>query len=667
MSELLAHAKDAAARNLAVIPVKPGSKAPAVNWRNYQKSLPTTDELEAWFSNGTYQAMGIICGTVSDNLVMVEFEGDAVRDGIYDRVLEIAAATNLGGIIDRIRYGYEEETPSGGIHWLLKLPTAPKGNEVLSKSTEKKPLIETRGEGGFTVVSPSVLAPGVSHSALNKEAPGFYTLRSGSISTIARLNDEEYADLCNLLRSFDRSVKPKYEMPQEKPNNTDGLSVGDDFNSSAHWMHDVLGPHGWEYLYRDASEIHYLRRPGKTEGISATINSTGNNTLKVHSTSTPMPTDGTLHKFAAYAFLNHDGDFAAATKDLSEKGYGTPMKTIETKETAPPKGLRIYKVDELATVSKEKRLWPVEGLIPPGVSLLFADPKQGKSYFILQTAMAVASGTKAFDIYSSNQGDVLYLALEDYSDTIEDRIKLIYGNDVPNMDHLGIVPKEEGCPLLEDGGYEELANWIESVDNPSLIIIDVWQKVRQDGSANGNAYRNDYSEVSKIQDFAIEHNINIILVHHTNKAQVADDPFNKISGTNAISGGVDTMMYFARVGQEDTHGHQKIMLKQRGRRVDEEKYFIYDKQRIYGRALLTSTEQEQVYEVIRQFGPQSVQGISAELNIRHDAARQRLYRMLNRGQLIRKKNYGQEDTWHIPGEEDTQPQHPKAYDEFSPY
>ena len=72
----------------------------------------------------------------------------------------------------------------------------------------------------------------------------------------------------------------------------------------------------------------------------------------------------------------------------------------------------------------------------------------------------------------------------------------------------------------------------------SLIVIDTFQMIRNTGSEV--SYANDYNEVEILKKFAEELKITILLVHHLRK-QGDSDPFNMLSGTNGLAGGVDTM------------------------------------------------------------------------------------------------------------------------------
>jgi putative DNA primase/helicase len=98
---------------------------------------------------------------------------------------------------------------------------------------------------------------------------------------------------------------------------------GDDFNVRADWM-SIMVPHGWDYVYSRGG-TQYLRRPGKSDGISATIghSTDGMERLYVFTSSTEFEPNTPYTKFAAYTLLEHRGDYAAAGRALRAQGFGS--------------------------------------------------------------------------------------------------------------------------------------------------------------------------------------------------------------------------------------------------------------------------------------------------------------------------------------------------------
>src|SRR5262245_7794859 len=75
--------------------------------------------------------------------------------------------------------------------------------------------------------------------------------------------------------------------------------------------------------------------------------------------------------------------------------------------------------------------WAVENVIVEGLNLFAGPPKVGKSWAALGVAVAVASGGIAFSSIPVDEGDVLYLALEDTPRRLSDRLCKVLGGAGP--------------------------------------------------------------------------------------------------------------------------------------------------------------------------------------------------------------------------------------------
>jgi RecA-family ATPase len=65
------------------------------------------------------------------------------------------------------------------------------------------------------------------------------------------------------------------------------------------------------------------------------------------------------------------------------------------------------------------------GLVPEGATLLVARPKFGKSWLVLDIAIAIAAGRFTLGQLKPVQGDVLYLALEDGPRRLQRRLLVV--------------------------------------------------------------------------------------------------------------------------------------------------------------------------------------------------------------------------------------------------
>lgn len=346
------------AAGLSVVPVTlDGQKMPAVTWKPYQQARADPDQIQQWFGDG-HPAVGIICGAISGHLEMLELEGRAVEGGLLSRIAPIIEDHGLSDIWHAILGGYLEQTPSGGIHILYRVsggeaakntklarrPATPDelaawkadqqaqidaepDEDVKTKRQTKldqvtrgeqlpQVLLETRGEGGFVVVAPTT---GAAH-----DTGRGWTMLAGGPATIATIDAEQRDALYAIANMLDEMPAPELEReptPLTRPATPGAVSPGDDYNERATWE-EILGPHGWKVFGRRGDVAHWIR-PGKSHGTSATTgHGDRGDYFYVFSSSTELPSERGLSKFATYTHLEHGGNFTAAAKALKADGYG---------------------------------------------------------------------------------------------------------------------------------------------------------------------------------------------------------------------------------------------------------------------------------------------------------------------------------------------------------
>ena len=299
---------------ISVVPTRQdGTKRPAVRWRVYQQRLASTGKIARWFG-GEARGLALVTGAISGGLEALDFDSRAVYEAWSERLRQ----RGFESLHDRLTRGYLEASPNG-MHLLYRSCSVERNQKLASVPVDSpqrlRALIETRGEGGLIVVAPS---GGGVHPSGNP-----YVLLAGGMSTIASISADERQALFSIARSFDQTP-PEYALkgvpPPTRAARVQGERPGDHYNRHVSWV-EVLEPHGWNVLYiRDG--VGYWQRPGK-EGpaISATTNYGGSDLLYVFSTSTPFEAERAYSKFAAYAVLEHGGDFSAAARALTVRGY----------------------------------------------------------------------------------------------------------------------------------------------------------------------------------------------------------------------------------------------------------------------------------------------------------------------------------------------------------
>ncbi len=192
--------------------------------------------------------------------------------------------------------------------------------------------------------------------------------------------------------------------------------------------------------------------------------------------------------------------------------------------------------------------WVVVDLIPSGFNLLASPPKYGKSWWVLDLCLSVAAGT-AFLGWETVQGRCLYLALEDSRNRLQTRLKkLLGGQAVPTQFDFAVQAAD-----LDHGLLEQLGQYVKAHPDTRLIVIDTFQKVRGEARRSEGAYQTDYREAGRLKTFADAHHVAVLCVHHLRKMADDSDPFNRISGTNGISGAADTMLVMTRNKRTDAN------------------------------------------------------------------------------------------------------------------
>ncbi len=322
--DALGAARAYAASGLSVIPIRAdGTKSPPSRWKEFQGRIANEQEVTRKFGNAPI-GVAIVCGAVSGNVEAIDIDDADLYQPFFSEVDRLC--TGLMGKLSTVK------SPRG-YHLYYRCPEIDGNTKLASRAKddplfEDKPtLIETRGQGGY------ILAPG-SAAECHETGKPYQHLAGPPLEAMPTISPEQRAVLFRVAKSFDRLIDDSEVIGPPTPKNAkehEGLAPGDDFNMRASWS-EVLEPHGWT-LTHSAGDKDYWKRPGKAEhGWSATTgcqSSAGNSLLCVFSSNAhpfQIPVGkqcGAYSRFAAYAILNHGGDYRTAARELGRNGYGT--------------------------------------------------------------------------------------------------------------------------------------------------------------------------------------------------------------------------------------------------------------------------------------------------------------------------------------------------------
>jgi hypothetical protein len=193
-------------------------------------------------------------------------------------------------------------------------------------------------------------------------------------------------------------------------------------------------------------------------------------------------------------------------------------------------------------------------------------------------AVAISTGGKAFGNLEVEEGDVLYLALEDNERRLKKRLDKLCPSMVPPRLDVAFE-----CPPIDKGGIKAIREWVAEKDNPRLIIVDVFSRVRVKTLENETLYQSDYRALQPLKALADQKGLAIIVVHHTRKMR-ADDLFDMVSGSTGFTGAADTTLVLSK----DSQG---VTLYGRGRDIEEiDTAMYFDKETCMWRLLGAASE-----------------------------------------------------------------------------
>lgn len=229
---------------------------------------------------------------------------------------------------------------------------------------------------------------------------------------------------------------------------------------------------------------------------------------------------------------------ADAMQKLTEQVAVTPnWKSAENSKT--PRFKTISAVELLAT-DYPPREFLIDELLPTGTTVFCGPSKIGKSWMILDLGLCIAAGLPFWG-HNTHQCGVLYLAMEDSEYRLKRRLQdILQGRPVSPLFRF-----QTEATNLGDGLLDFLAEDLQLHPQTRLIVIDTFQIIRGTPLYKETPYAHDYREIRMLKQFADQHNISIVFVHH-NRKQHDDDAYNMISGTTGIMGASDTAWVITR-------------------------------------------------------------------------------------------------------------------------
>jgi P4 family phage/plasmid primase-like protien len=290
-------------------------KRPTVKWKEYQKRTPTPAELNRWLQTDA-EAFAAVCGQVSGGLEIIDFDDNAGALPMAYSALDFYDAwrDEVGALVDHHKM-VVQRTGGGGFQVAYRC-AHPAPNQKLAwvqdeaQEHGRSIAIETRGEGGYAVVAPSLHPSG-----------NYYRMIAGDFAAVPVIPQEIRDRLIEAARALDLMPYTTQEVVQVKSEARptrypDQVSIIDTYNDQ-HRIADVLSAHG----YTRGRNGRYSR-PGKGDSLGVAVierenisfHWSSNDPLnKINAAGKPVPID----PFNVFTLFEHRGDVREAVKDAA--------------------------------------------------------------------------------------------------------------------------------------------------------------------------------------------------------------------------------------------------------------------------------------------------------------------------------------------------------------
>ncbi len=241
------------------------------------------------------------------------------------------------------------------------------------------------------------------------------------------------------------------------------------------------------------------------------------------------------------------GGTAEQFRDLAENARpiteAPPDPEPERKQATAAKPIAVENAEDIHRRMFEPLVWLVSGMIPgEGVTVCADRPKRGKSFLILQAAVAIANGTKFLGRFATARSRVLFFALEDSNRRMQNRLDLVVSDETARLnidfafnlklDADGIIALEATLKRARDEGRPYGA-----------IVIDTFLRACLMRKANIDPVRADYNEMGMLRDLSMKWKLGIVVVHHTRKSVAGDvTSLDQVLGTTGMTASPDSLI-----------------------------------------------------------------------------------------------------------------------------
>ena len=178
------------------------------------------------------------------------------------------------------------------------------------------------------------------------------------------------------------------------------------------------------------------------------------------------------------------------------------------------------------------------------ITLIVASPKKGKTALGLNLGICINEGIDFLE-NKVRKTNVVYYCNELSGKLIQERIKRL---DIPCSNTMKFY---EGTSYVDFGEFERIIKSDVELGY-EVFVVDTFSKIKYDRKYNANDYNDTYEVMAKYYELIEKYGCTFIMMYHTKKDSSIKSVSEKVIGSQALSGSVDTIIAINKSSEFDT-------------------------------------------------------------------------------------------------------------------
>lgn len=177
------------------------------------------------------------------------------------------------------------------------------------------------------------------------------------------------------------------------------------------------------------------------------------------------------------------------------------------------------------------------------ITLIVASPKKGKTALGLNLGICINEGIDSLE-NKVRKTNVVYYCNELSGKLIQERIKRL---DIPCSNTMKFY---EDISYVDFGEFERIIKSDVELGH-EVFVVDTFSKIKYDRKYNANDYNDTYKVMAKYYELIEKYGCTFIMMYHKKKDSSIKSVSEKVIGSQALSGSVDTIIAINKSSEFD--------------------------------------------------------------------------------------------------------------------